>query len=106
MPIYEYECQNCGEVIEMRMKMSDPHPEKCPKCEGGPLNKLMSSTAFHLKGGGWYQHAYDGKSNKKPESKSGDDSKSTKSTESSTSSESSKSKSSGDSSTTSKPAKK
>ena len=87
MPIYEYECQNCGEVSEMRMKMSDPHPEVCPKCQGGPLSKLMSSTAFHLKGGGWYQQGYDGKSNKKPESKSDDSSKSSAPSKESTSSD-------------------
>lgn len=49
------------------MKMSDPAPEVCEQCGGGPLTKLISPAAFHLKGGGWYKDSYDSKSNKKPE---------------------------------------
>lgn len=72
MPLYEYQCEKCEEVSEFRMKMSDPDPKTCPKCGSEPLRKLMSSTAFQLKGGGWYSEGYDGQSNKK----SGDSKKS------------------------------
>lgn len=71
MPLYEYRCKECQEVSEFIMKMSDPDPESCPKCGKEPMQKILSTTAFHLKGGGWYNHGYDGKSNEKPQSKDG-----------------------------------
>lgn len=58
MPLYEYQCQNCETVTEFLMKMSDPDPESCPSCSKGPMFKLMSQTAFQLKGGGWYSEGY------------------------------------------------
>jgi putative FmdB family regulatory protein len=53
MPLYEYECDNCGHRFEVIQKFSDAPIEKCPKC-GGPVHKLQSAPAFHLKGTGWY----------------------------------------------------
>ena len=54
MPIYEYQCQACGDVQEIMQKMTDPAPTDCVVCHGGPINKLVSKTAFILKGTGWY----------------------------------------------------
>ena len=69
MPIYEYGCEKCGEVFEVMQKMSDK-PLKTHKTDekqcGGKLTKLMSSNAFHLKGGGWFK---DGYSKAEPEKK-------------------------------------
>jgi len=53
MPLYEYECERCGHVFEAIQKFSDSPIDKCPKC-GGPVHKLQSAPAFHLKGSGWY----------------------------------------------------
>lgn len=53
MPIYEFECQKCYQVTELRLKISDPQPGECPTCSG-PLEKLISPSSFVLKGGGWY----------------------------------------------------
>ena len=53
MPLYEYECDNCGNRFEKIQKFSDPLVETCPKC-GGPVHKLMSSPAIQFKGSGWY----------------------------------------------------
>ena len=58
MPIYEYKCQDCGHVEEHLMKLSDPPPRHCVKCEGSQLEKLMSQTSFALKGSGWYVTDY------------------------------------------------
>lgn len=59
MPIYEYRCQRCGHQLEVMQKVSDPAPDRCPKCEQpGPLERLMSRTSFQLKGGGWYADLY------------------------------------------------
>ncbi|MDD2558202.1 MAG: zinc ribbon domain-containing protein [Desulfuromonadaceae bacterium] len=57
MPIYEYECNKCGLVFEARQKFSDAPLQECKECGGG-VKKLISSTAFTLKGGGWYEQGY------------------------------------------------
>ena len=54
MPIYEYECQQCGEVFETIQKFSDPRLTECLCEEKAPVKKLISAAAFHLKGTGWY----------------------------------------------------
>ncbi|MGE0172236.1 MAG: FmdB family zinc ribbon protein [Oligoflexales bacterium] len=74
MPIYEFACDSCKQVIEFTMKFSDPMPEKCSHCNGGPLKKLISKTSFQLKGGGWYSHGYSASPPKKS-SDSGSESK-------------------------------
>ena len=61
MPLYEYQCDACGERLERIQKFSDPLLDTCPKC-GGKLTKLLSSPAFHLKGSGWYATDYARKS--------------------------------------------
>ncbi|MCK5219014.1 zinc ribbon domain-containing protein [bacterium] len=58
MPIYEYECGACGEIFERMQRMSDPSPEKCGKCGGGPIQRLISRSGFILKGGGFYTNEY------------------------------------------------
>jgi putative FmdB family regulatory protein len=57
MPIYEYSCSKCGEVIERIQKFSDPPLRKHAGC-GGTLTKLISQSAFQLKGTGWYVTDY------------------------------------------------
>ncbi|MBU1169786.1 MAG: zinc ribbon domain-containing protein [Proteobacteria bacterium] len=61
MPIYEYECTECGRVDEIVQKVSDKPLTQCRHCSGG-LRKLISQSAFHLKGGGWYADNYGNKS--------------------------------------------
>ncbi len=63
MPIYEYECEDCGRIEEAWQKFSDAPLTRCQQCSG-PLHKLISQSAFHLKGSGWYVTDY----NKKPAS--------------------------------------
>jgi putative FmdB family regulatory protein len=58
MPIYEFKCGQCEAVSSFSMKMSDPHPTTCPTCNEAALKKIISSTSFVLKGGGWYADAY------------------------------------------------
>lgn len=55
MPIYEYECKACGHQYEVIQKMSDEPLTDCPECEKPELKKLISASAFRLKGGGWYE---------------------------------------------------
>jgi putative FmdB family regulatory protein len=68
LPIYEYECQACGTVAEVMQKVDAPAPDACEKCAKGPLVKLMSRTAYVLKGSGWYVTDFRS-GNKKPADK-------------------------------------
>jgi putative FmdB family regulatory protein len=67
MPVYEYKCKSCGHELEVQQRMSDPELTDCDKCGKPALERLISRTAFTLKGGGWYKDLY---SSTKPESKS------------------------------------
>ena len=58
MPIYEYECTECGTVIEVMQKVGARRaPGRCEQCSG-KLKKKISVTSFQLKGGGWYSDGY------------------------------------------------
>lgn len=57
MPVYEYECQKCGDVLEVSQRILDDPLKDCPRCDG-LLKKIISATAFHLKGSGWYADGY------------------------------------------------
>ncbi|BDG07789.1 FmdB family zinc ribbon protein [Anaeromyxobacter paludicola] len=58
MPIYEFLCEACGNVTEQMQKVTDPPPAKCPECGSKRMAKLVSRSAFQLKGGGWYKDLY------------------------------------------------
>ncbi|TCK62376.1 FmdB family zinc ribbon protein [Seleniivibrio woodruffii] len=65
MPIYEYSCENCGKVTEKLVSFSAAdNPVECPECKG-EAKRMISASAFHLKGGGWYAQGY-GKNESKP----------------------------------------
>lgn len=53
MPLYEYECEKCGAIVELRQGFSDPPLEKCQKCSG-PMRRLITPPAIIFKGSGWY----------------------------------------------------
>jgi putative FmdB family regulatory protein len=57
MPIYEYQCEICGNEFEKRQKFSDPVVDKCSTC-GGKARRLISQSTFVLKGSGWYVTDY------------------------------------------------
>ena len=59
MPMYEYRCTSCGHTLEVIQKYNDKPLKKCTECRG-PLEKLISRSAFQLKGGGWYNEGYGG----------------------------------------------
>ncbi len=65
MPIYEYVCQSCGKEFEEMQRFSDAPLEQCLCDEKAPVQRKVSKSAFHLKGGGWYK---DGYGSAKPES--------------------------------------
>lgn len=64
MPTYEYQCDKCQRVFEVRQRISEPALTTCDAC-GGPVKRLLSPTPFILKGGGWYVTDYPSESRKK-----------------------------------------
>lgn len=57
MPTYDYMCGKCEYEFEIKQRISDPPVKTCEKC-GGEVTKLISSSTFVLKGGGWYADGY------------------------------------------------
>ena len=60
MPIYEYQCDQCGETVErLQNKASAAPPGVCKACGAKEsMHRIMSKTSFQLKGGGWYVTDY------------------------------------------------
>jgi len=58
MPIYEYECQNCGHIFE---EITNRHRSfdtlECRKCNGYS-KRVISLSNFRLKGRGWGRDCY------------------------------------------------
>jgi putative FmdB family regulatory protein len=67
MPVYEYECGSCGGRFELLRKFSDPAITECKLCKAGAVRKVLSPTAFVLKGTGWYATDYASSGRKKAE---------------------------------------
>lgn len=63
MPIREYKCTKCNNVMEVIQNINEEPLKTCPKC-GGKLEKLISNTSFILKGSGWYKTDYSNNSAK------------------------------------------
>ena len=55
MPIYEYQCDQCGHQFDALQKFSDAPLEQCPECEKLALRKKTSAPSFRLSGSGWYE---------------------------------------------------
>ncbi|MGU9951678.1 MAG: FmdB family zinc ribbon protein [Gammaproteobacteria bacterium WSBS_2016_MAG_OTU1] len=62
MPIYEYQCRQCGHQDSELDSINAPRLKKCPECGKRAFERLISAAAFHLKGGGWYETDFKKKS--------------------------------------------
>ncbi len=67
MPIYEYRCNDCQQLFEEWQKGFEEKDMVCPVC-GGVSSRLISNSAFVLKGSGWYVTDY---CNSRPEAGNG-----------------------------------
>ena len=100
MPIYEYQCQNCGAELEKRQSVTD-EPLKIHEECGGELVKKISLSGFQFKGAGWYVTDYAGKNGKSAEKAADKPSEKTSGGESTTSADTASK--SGSDTTTAKP---
>lgn len=57
MPLYEYECDKCGQRAEVIQRVGAPPIGPCERCGGG-MKRLLSAPAFQFKGTGWYVTDY------------------------------------------------
>jgi putative FmdB family regulatory protein len=53
MPIYEYECSECGISFEKLQRFGDPQPETCPAGHKH-VHRRFSQPAIIFKGSGFY----------------------------------------------------
>ena len=59
MPIYEFRCRDCGHRSEKLVRNELAISAcTCDDCGSKELERLMSSSTFILKGGGWYADGY------------------------------------------------
>ena len=92
MPIYDYKCATCGKRFQLVRKITDDSSPACTMCGSEETEKVISPSAFVLKGSGWYLTDYSNK-NKKPGDDGGSDGGSSSSDTSSATSDSSASSS-------------
>ncbi len=53
MPIYEYECEQCGVRFERLQRMSEDSLQQCPECNGH-VHRVMQPVGVIFKGSGFY----------------------------------------------------
>ena len=53
MPIYEYECEQCGVRFERLQRMADAALTDCPECSGH-VHRVMQPVGVIFKGSGFY----------------------------------------------------
>lgn len=76
MPIYTYECEDCGVRFDARQKFSDAPITVCPEC-GGHTHRVPQPVGIVFKGSGWYATDSRGRNNlavppTKPDAESSD----------------------------------
>jgi putative FmdB family regulatory protein len=54
MPIYEYECKNCGKRFEKMQSITAEPLTECVNCGGGPVRRVLHPVGVIFKGSGWY----------------------------------------------------
>ena len=55
MPIYAFECTQCGHSFDRLQKLSDPDPDTCPACGAKAVKRQLTAPSFRLAGSGWYE---------------------------------------------------
>jgi putative FmdB family regulatory protein len=53
LPLYDYQCQTCKTVTEVRHAFRESYDAPCPKCDG-PLARVFNPAGIVFKGSGFY----------------------------------------------------
>jgi putative FmdB family regulatory protein len=54
VPTYDYQCRDCGNVIEVIHSMLEDGPKVCERCGGG-LRRVIYPSGIIFKGSGFYR---------------------------------------------------
>ncbi len=54
MPVYTYQCENCGVRFERLQSFNDPVLTRCPECNKKALRKVYTPVGIVFKGSGFY----------------------------------------------------
>ncbi|MBM4425568.1 MAG: zinc ribbon domain-containing protein [Chloroflexi bacterium] len=55
MPLYSYECGNCGVQFERMQKFADKPIKRCPECSKNSVKRIIQPAGIIFKGSGWYK---------------------------------------------------
>lgn len=56
MPLFDFKCIKCNEVVELNKKINEPDPLKCPKCGKNALERTWTKApGVEYKGKGWFK---------------------------------------------------
>lgn len=53
MPVYTYQCEECGVRFDAKQSFSDDPITVCPECDG-PTHKVITPVGVVFKGSGFY----------------------------------------------------
>jgi putative FmdB family regulatory protein len=65
MPIYAFECGECGHAFDRLQKLSDADPSACPSCGHDAVRRMVTAPSFRLAGSGWYETDFKSDKDKK-----------------------------------------
>ena len=65
MPIYAFQCGQCGHQFDRLQRLSDPDPDTCPSCSAQAIRRPLTAPQFRLAGGGWYETDFKKEGDKK-----------------------------------------
>jgi putative FmdB family regulatory protein len=54
MPIYEYECSNCGTRFDKMQPITSDPVKVCPNCGAEQVRRIIQPVGVIFKGSGWY----------------------------------------------------
>jgi len=54
MPVYEYECKQCGSRFEKMQPITAEPLSECVNCGQGPIRRVFQPVGVIFKGSGWY----------------------------------------------------
>ena len=60
MPIYAFQCAQCGHAFDRLQKLSDADPTVCPQCSAEAISRQLTAPQFRLSGSGWYETDFKG----------------------------------------------
>lgn len=76
MPIYAFQCAQCGHAFDRLQKLSDADPTACPQCGAEAVSRQLTAPQFRLAGGGWYETDFKGEGKRNLAGEAGNDAKS------------------------------